>query len=169
VLNLNNRSVQALDTQGVMIATSQGATTALSEGTEMATTGIPGTGAPPAEPTRRCHHRPMVRRASTAVEVSSWRRAAGAGPAGAGLAVSVLGHTMSLVEEVAPVGVLGVAFISAAVWRFEPSGLTGSANGRAPDRDRWPAGRLPSWATARVGGRSSYCCPGVHWPCGRQK
>ena len=42
----------------------------------------------------------------------------GSGPAGAGLGVSVLGHTMSLVEEVALVGVLGIAFIGAAVWRF---------------------------------------------------
>ena len=42
----------------------------------------------------------------------------GSGPAGAGLGVSVLGHTMSLVEEVALVGVLGLAFITAAVWRF---------------------------------------------------
>ena len=42
----------------------------------------------------------------------------GSGPAGAGLGVSVLGHTMSLVEEVVLVGVLGIAFIGAAVWRF---------------------------------------------------
>lgn len=42
----------------------------------------------------------------------------GSGPAGAGLGVSVLGHTMSPVEEVLLVGVLGVAFIGAAVWRF---------------------------------------------------
>ena len=34
------------------------------------------------------------------------------------LGVSVLGHTMSLVEEVVLVGVLGIAFIGAAVWRF---------------------------------------------------
>jgi ABC-2 type transport system permease protein len=42
----------------------------------------------------------------------------GTGPAGAGLGVSVLGHTMSLAEEVLLVGVLGVAFMSAAAWRF---------------------------------------------------
>lgn len=42
----------------------------------------------------------------------------GSGPAGAGLGVSVLDHTMSLVEEVALVGALGVIFIAAASWRF---------------------------------------------------
>ena len=42
----------------------------------------------------------------------------GSGPAGAGLGVSVLGHTMSLVEDALVVGVLGFAFIGAAVWRF---------------------------------------------------
>lgn len=42
----------------------------------------------------------------------------GSGPAGAGLGVSVLGHTMSLFEEFAVVGALGVVAVSAAVWRF---------------------------------------------------
>ena len=42
----------------------------------------------------------------------------GSGPAGAGLGVSVLGHTISLLEEVVLMGVLGIAFIGAAVWRF---------------------------------------------------
>jgi ABC-2 type transport system permease protein len=41
----------------------------------------------------------------------------GSGPAGAGLGVSVLGHTMSLLEEVPLVGVLEIAFLSAAAWR----------------------------------------------------
>lgn len=42
----------------------------------------------------------------------------GSSPAGAGLGVSVLGHTMTLVEEVVLVGVLGIVFVGAAVWRF---------------------------------------------------
>jgi ABC-2 type transport system permease protein len=42
----------------------------------------------------------------------------GSGPAGAGLGVSVLGHTMTLIEEVVLVGVIGAAFITAAAWRF---------------------------------------------------
>lgn len=42
----------------------------------------------------------------------------GSGPAGAGLGVTVLGHTMSLVEEVALVGALGIVLMAAAVWAF---------------------------------------------------
>jgi ABC-2 type transport system permease protein len=42
----------------------------------------------------------------------------GSGPAGAGLGVSVLGHTMSLVEGRARRGALGLVFLGAAVWRF---------------------------------------------------
>jgi ABC-2 type transport system permease protein len=42
----------------------------------------------------------------------------GSGPAGAGLGVSLLGHTMTLVEEVVLIGVLGVVFLGAAAWRF---------------------------------------------------
>jgi len=42
----------------------------------------------------------------------------GSGPAAAGLGVSVLGHTMTLVEEVALIAVLGVVFLGAAAWRF---------------------------------------------------
>lgn len=42
----------------------------------------------------------------------------GSGPASAGLGVSVLGHTMTFIEEVLLVGVLGIGFISAAAWRF---------------------------------------------------
>jgi ABC-2 type transport system permease protein len=42
----------------------------------------------------------------------------GSGPAGAGLGVSVLGHTMTLAEEVLLVGALGVVSIGAAALRF---------------------------------------------------
>jgi ABC-2 type transport system permease protein len=42
----------------------------------------------------------------------------GSGPAGAGLGVTVLGHTMSLVEEVALVGALGIVLMAAAIWAF---------------------------------------------------
>lgn len=42
----------------------------------------------------------------------------GSGPAGAGLGVTVLGHTMSLVEEVALVGSLGIVLMAAAIWAF---------------------------------------------------
>ena len=42
----------------------------------------------------------------------------GSGPAGAGLGVTVLGHTMSFVEEVAIVGALGVGLMAGAVWAF---------------------------------------------------
>lgn len=42
----------------------------------------------------------------------------GSGPADAGLGVTVLGHTMGLVEEVALVGGLGVVLIAAAIWAF---------------------------------------------------
>jgi ABC-2 type transport system permease protein len=42
----------------------------------------------------------------------------GSGPAGAGLGVTVLGHTMSLVEELAMVGALGVVLLAGAAWAF---------------------------------------------------
>ena len=42
----------------------------------------------------------------------------GSGPAQAGLGVSVLGHTMTLVEDVAIVGIVGVALLIAAAWAF---------------------------------------------------
>jgi ABC-2 type transport system permease protein len=42
----------------------------------------------------------------------------GSGPAGAGLGVTVLGHTMSLVEELALVGALGAGLVAAAIWAF---------------------------------------------------
>jgi ABC-2 type transport system permease protein len=42
----------------------------------------------------------------------------GAGPAEAGLGVTVLGHTMSFIEEMALVGGLGVVLMAAAVWAF---------------------------------------------------
>jgi ABC-2 type transport system permease protein len=42
----------------------------------------------------------------------------GSGPASAGLGVTVFGHTMSFVEEVAMVGVLGVLLMAAAIWAF---------------------------------------------------
>jgi ABC-2 type transport system permease protein len=42
----------------------------------------------------------------------------GSGPASAGLGVSVLGHTMSLFEDVAIIGALGLASLGAAAWRF---------------------------------------------------
>jgi ABC-2 type transport system permease protein len=42
----------------------------------------------------------------------------GSAPAAAGLGVTVLDHTMSLAEEVAIVGGLGVVLMSAAVWAF---------------------------------------------------
>lgn len=42
----------------------------------------------------------------------------GAGPAGAGLGVTVLGHTMTLAEEVALIGALGVILVAGAVWAF---------------------------------------------------
>lgn len=42
----------------------------------------------------------------------------GSGPAGAGLGVTVLGHTMSLAEDVAVVGVLGLVLTAAAVVTF---------------------------------------------------
>ena len=41
----------------------------------------------------------------------------GTGPARAGLGVTVLGSTMALAEEVAPVGAPGLAFVVAA-WAF---------------------------------------------------
>jgi hypothetical protein len=40
------------------------------------------------------------------------------GRAGAGLGVSVLGHTMSLAEEVLLIGVFAIAVMVAAAWRF---------------------------------------------------
>ncbi len=42
----------------------------------------------------------------------------GSGPARAGLGVTVMGHTMSLVEDVAIVGIVGVALLIAAAWAF---------------------------------------------------
>lgn len=42
----------------------------------------------------------------------------GSGPAGAGLGVTVLGHTMTLAQELAMVGVLGVAAMAGAIWAF---------------------------------------------------
>ena len=42
----------------------------------------------------------------------------GSGPAGAGLGVTVLGHTMSLVEELAVVGALAAGLVAAAIWAF---------------------------------------------------
>jgi ABC-2 type transport system permease protein len=42
----------------------------------------------------------------------------GSGPAGAGLGVTVLGHTMAIGEEVAVVGALGVILLAGAVWAF---------------------------------------------------
>ena len=42
----------------------------------------------------------------------------GSGPAGAGLGVTVFGHTMTLVEEVAVVATLGIILVAGAVWAF---------------------------------------------------
>ncbi|MPZ13047.1 MAG: ABC transporter permease subunit [Chloroflexi bacterium] len=42
----------------------------------------------------------------------------GSGPAAAGLGVTVLGHTMTLVEEVALIGALGLVLVAAAVRSF---------------------------------------------------
>ena len=42
----------------------------------------------------------------------------GSGPAGAGLGVTVLGHSMSLLEEVLLVGALGLVLMAAATWAF---------------------------------------------------
>jgi ABC-2 type transport system permease protein len=42
----------------------------------------------------------------------------GAAPAGAGLGVTVFGHTMTFVQEVAVVGALGVVLMAAAIWAF---------------------------------------------------
>lgn len=42
----------------------------------------------------------------------------GSGPAGAGLGVTVLGHTMSLAEEISLVGALAVVLLSSAAWAF---------------------------------------------------
>jgi len=42
----------------------------------------------------------------------------GSASAGAGLGVTVLGHTMALIEEVALVGVLSAILLAAAVWAF---------------------------------------------------
>ena len=42
----------------------------------------------------------------------------GAGPAGAGLGVTGRGHTMTLGEEVALVGALGLVLVVAAAWAF---------------------------------------------------
>jgi hypothetical protein len=42
----------------------------------------------------------------------------GGGAAGAGLGVTVFGHTMSFVEEMAMVAALGVVLVTAAIWAF---------------------------------------------------
>jgi ABC-2 type transport system permease protein len=42
----------------------------------------------------------------------------GSGPAAAGLGVTVFSHTMSLVEELAMVAVLGVVLMAGAIWAF---------------------------------------------------
>jgi ABC-2 type transport system permease protein len=42
----------------------------------------------------------------------------GSGPAGAGLGVTVLGHTMTLAEEVVMVGALGIVLLIGAMWAF---------------------------------------------------
>jgi len=42
----------------------------------------------------------------------------GSGPTGAGLGVTVLGHTMSIAEEVAVVGTLGAILLAGAIWAF---------------------------------------------------
>jgi ABC-2 type transport system permease protein len=42
----------------------------------------------------------------------------GSGPAQAGLGVSVLGHTMTLPEDIAVMGVVGVILLGAAIWAF---------------------------------------------------
>jgi ABC-2 type transport system permease protein len=42
----------------------------------------------------------------------------GDGPAGAGLGVTVLGHTMTFAQELAVVGGLGVVLMTAAIWAF---------------------------------------------------
>jgi ABC-2 type transport system permease protein len=42
----------------------------------------------------------------------------GTGPAGAGLGVSLLGHTMTVAEELAIIGLLGVILAGAAAWAF---------------------------------------------------
>jgi len=42
----------------------------------------------------------------------------GSGPAEAGLGVTVFGHTMGPVEEVALVAALGVMLVAAAIWAF---------------------------------------------------
>jgi ABC-2 type transport system permease protein len=42
----------------------------------------------------------------------------GSGPAQAGLGVTVLGHTMTLAEDIAVVGVVGIILLAAAIWAF---------------------------------------------------
>jgi ABC-2 type transport system permease protein len=42
----------------------------------------------------------------------------GAGPAAEGLGVTVIGHTMSFLEEMAMIGAPGVVAMTAAVWAF---------------------------------------------------
>jgi ABC-2 type transport system permease protein len=42
----------------------------------------------------------------------------GSDPAGAGLGVTVLGHTMTVAEEVALVAALGIILVAAAAWAF---------------------------------------------------
>ena len=46
----------------------------------------------------------------------------GDGPAGAGLGVTVLGHTMTFVQELAMVGALGLVLMGAAIWAFGRQG-----------------------------------------------
>jgi ABC-2 type transport system permease protein len=42
----------------------------------------------------------------------------GSGSAEEGLGVTVLGHTMTVMQDVALVGALGVTFVGAAAWAF---------------------------------------------------
>ena len=42
----------------------------------------------------------------------------GSGPAGAGLGVTVFGHTMGFIEELAIVAVLGIVLMAGAIWAF---------------------------------------------------
>jgi ABC-2 type transport system permease protein len=42
----------------------------------------------------------------------------GSGPTGAGLGVTVLGHTMTIAEEVVVIGALGIILLTGAIWAF---------------------------------------------------
>ena len=56
------------------------------------------------------------------------------------LGVTVFGHTMTMYEEFALVGVLGIVFVGAAVWAFRPSGMTASPtqpNARSRSSGTW--------------------------------